>query len=224
MITIVLADDHDMVRAGLRLVLDRQPDMTVVAEARDGAEAVDVALRLEPTVAVLDVGLPGMDGLDALERIKARAPQIRVLMLSGLENEHYLLRALHGGASGYLLKQGTASDLVRAVRTVAHGELAFAWSGMTGLMEAYLTGGRREAHLPQHSTLTERERDVLRLVAVGHSNTEIAAQLDISPKTVDTHRTHLMDKLNLHTRAAVVLYALRHGYLVSAATVGSNSA
>ena len=217
MITILLADDHDMVRAGLRSVLERQPDMTVVAEACDGAAAVETALRLEPTVAVIDVGLPGMDGLDALERIKAHAPQIRVLMISGQENEQYLLRAAHGGASGYLLKQGSAADLVQAVRSVAKGELVFTWAGMTGLMEECLRGGRREAQLPRHSTLTERERDVLRLVAQGYSNTEIATRLMISPKTVDTHRTRLMSKLDLHTRAALVLYALRHGYLVATA-------
>lgn len=216
MIRILLADDHAMVRAGLRQILERQSDMTVVAEARDGAEAVDLTLREQPTVAVLDVGLPVMDGLDALERIKAHSPQTRVLMVTGMENERYLLRALRGGASGYLLKQAGAADLISAVRRVARGDLAFEWAGTTGFMEAYLDIGRNAPSLPQHSTLTARERDVLRLVAQGFSNTDIGTHLSISPKTVDSHRTRLMDKLDLHTRAALTKYALQNGYLVAA--------
>jgi two-component system response regulator NreC len=214
MIRILLADDHAMVRAGLRQVLERQPDMRVIAEARDGAEAVALALQLEPTVAILDIGLPGLDGLDALERIKARAPQIRALVLTGQENDHYVLRALRGGASGYLLKQSGAAELVRAVRAVARGDLAF--EGASGNEVVALYGGRHGPAPPHHSTLTERERDVLRLVARGYSNAEIAVQLDISPKTVDTHRTRVMDKLDLHSRVDLTTYALRQGYLVVA--------
>ncbi|HVC82560.1 MAG TPA: response regulator transcription factor [Chloroflexota bacterium] len=215
-IRILLAEDHDMVRAGLRLVLDRQPDMTVVAEAADGSDAVSEALRLLPTVAILDVGMPGMDGLDALERIKRRAPRIRVLMMSGLKREEHLLRALRSGASGFLLKEGSATDLVQAVRRVAHGELVVVWPHNTDLVDFALQTGRLDLRPPRHGMLTERERDVLRLVAEGHSNTEIALYLGIGPKTVDTHRMHVMDKLGLHSRADLTHFALAHGYLIVA--------
>jgi two-component system response regulator NreC len=211
-IRILLADDHAMVRTGLRLILDHQPDMCVIAEAQDGAEAVALALQLEPTVAILDIGLPDVDGLDALERIKARAPHIRVLMLTGQQNEQYIRRALQGGASGYLLKQNGARELVQAVRTVAHGDLSFESHHLAGcgVLEASHDGP------PSHTRLTERERDVLRLVAQGYSNGEIATRLRLSPKTVDTHRTRVMDKLGLHSRAALTTYALHQGYLIVA--------
>jgi two-component system response regulator NreC len=216
MIHILLVDDHALVRAGIRLVLDRQPDMVVVGEARTGAAAVALALRLQPTVVILDVGLSDMNGIDALERIKAQAPQIRVLMLSGMKNEQHLLRALRAGALGYVLKEARATALVRAVRRVARGELAVVWPEGTAPREWLLHAARYGLKPPRHSTLTEREREVLRLVARGYSNPEIARQLGISAKTVDSHRTHVMAKLDLHSRADVTRYALQQGYLVVA--------
>ncbi|HZS88832.1 MAG TPA: response regulator transcription factor [Chloroflexota bacterium] len=214
MIRILLAEDHAMVRAGLRQILERQPDMRVIAEAQDGAEAVALALRLQPTVAVLDIGLPEVDGLDALERIKAHAPQVHVLMLTGQQNEHYVRRALQGGASGYLLKRSGADELVQAVRTVARGQLAFDGAGIGDVVSVW--GGRDGPDLPAHSRLTAREREVLRLVAQGYSNGAIAARLNLSPKTVDTHRARVMAKLDLHNRAALTGYALHQGYVVVA--------
>lgn len=213
MITILLADDHAMVRAGLRAILDRQRDLRVIAEAQDGAEAVRLALDLQPRVAVLDIGLPVLSGLDALERIKAHAPQVRVLILTGQLHDAFVLRALWGGASGYLLKESRAAELVQAIRRVARGELAFEGAGVQDAV--MLSGGHARLVPPSHSTLTERERDVLRLVAAGYSNAEIGTRLGISPKTVDTHRTRVMDKLDLHSRADLTAYALREGYLVA---------
>jgi two-component system response regulator NreC len=215
MIRILLADDHAMVRTGLRLVLERQGDMTVVGEAQDGAEAVEMAVRLLPAVVILDIGLPGVDGLDALERIKARAPQVRALMLTGIDNQEYVHRALRSGASGFLLKQGSSGALVRAVRAVARGELAFEGAGDGGLTEADLWCERTARRRPPHSTLTAREREVLRLVAQGYSNADIAERLGISVKTVDTHRMRVMDKIDLHSRANLTRYALQHGFLVA---------
>ena len=213
MITILLADDHAMVRAGLRVILNQQRDMRVVAEAPDGAEAVRLALELQPRVAVLDIGLPMLSGLDALERIKAQAPQVQVLILTGQLHDGFVLRALWGGASGYLLKESRAADLVEAIRRVARGDLAFEGTGVREVVA--LSGGRSRRTPPHHSTLTERERDVLRLVAAGYSNAAIAVRLGISPKTVDTHRTRVMDKLDVHSRAGLTAYALREGYLVA---------
>ncbi len=216
MIRILLAEDHAMVRAGLRLILERQPDMTVVGEAHNGSEAVALALQRQPTVVVLDIGLPDMNGLDALEQIKACSPQIRVMMLSGMENEQFLQRALQCGALGYVLKQGSAAHLVRAVRTVAQGGLAVDWFGSAEPADAHLPGGRSGLTLPAHSSLTGRECEVLRLVAQGYSNTDTAVRLGISPKTVDTHRTHVMEKLGVHTRADLTRYALQYGYMIVA--------
>jgi two-component system, NarL family, response regulator NreC len=216
MIRILLAEDQAMVGAGLRLILEQQHDMVVVGEARNGPEAVALALRIHPTVVVLDIDQPDANGLDALERIKTRAPQIRVVVISGTKNEQYLERALRGGASGYVLKHGSADHFVHAVRIVAQGGLAIDWFGGIEPMDAYLPGGRRGLRLPAHSSLTERERDVLRLIAHGYSNTGIADSLGISCKTVDTHRAHLMDKLGLHTRVDLTHYALQHGYVTVA--------
>lgn len=213
MITLLLAEDHALVRAGLSLLLSQQHDLQVVAEAADGPEAVRLAPAVQPQVALLDVGLPGLSGLEALERIKAQAPQIRVLMLSGQLQEDSVRRAVWDGASGYLLKDRRLADLLQAIRQVARGALAFEGPGIAEVVA--LCGGRSGAPVPRHSTLTVRERDVLRLVAAGYSNGAIAAQLGISVKTVDTHRAHVMDKLDLHRRADLITFALREGYLVA---------
>jgi DNA-binding NarL/FixJ family response regulator len=216
MITILLAEDHAMVRTGLRLVLEREGDMTVVAEAVDGIEAVALALQLRPMVVVMDIGLPTMDGLDALARIKAAAPRMRVLMMTALEDDAYLLRALREGASGFVRKQSRPETLVAAVRAVARGELAFGGMGVSDHLAA-VQHGQSAPQPPRHSELTQREREVLALVAQGHSNSAIAGRLGISPKTVDTHRTRLMDKLGLHSRAGLTHYALQHGFVIDVA-------
>jgi two-component system response regulator NreC len=216
MIRTLIVEDHAMVRTGLRLVLERQPDICVVGEAQNGQEALECVEELEPDLLLLDLGLPDIDGVEVLERVKERHPSLHVLILSGLKNEQYLLRAMRSGASGFILKQGTAADLVRSVRAVAQGNLVVEWAGSSDAVELGLFSARQRRLLPQHSVLTKRERDVLRLVAQGHSNAEIAARLGISAKTVDTHRTHVMDKLDVHSRADLTRYALQHGYLVVA--------
>jgi two-component system response regulator NreC len=215
MIRLLLVDDHAMVRGGIRMVLERQPDMQVVAEAATGAQAVALALLLQPTVAILDVGLSDMDGIEALQRIKARAPQIRVLMITGTRNEQYLRRALEAGALGYVLKEGSSTDLVQAVRAVAHGESMVVWPGDSTSIEMLLQTAPLRLQPPRHSLLTRREREVLSMVATGYSNAMVASRLGISAKTVESHRTHLLEKLGLHCRADLTRYALDHGYLAS---------
>jgi two-component system response regulator NreC len=213
MIRLLLADDHAMVRGGIRMILERQPDMQVVAEAATGAQAVALTLLLQPTVAILDVGLSDMDGIEALQRIKVRAPQIRVLMITGTRNEQYLRRALEAGALGYVLKEGSSTDLVQAVRAVAHGESMVVWPGDHMSIEMLLHTAPLRLQPPRYSLLTRRECEVLRLVATGYSNAMVASRLGISAKTVESHRTHLMEKLGLHCRADLTQYALGHGYL-----------
>jgi two-component system response regulator NreC len=212
-IRILLAEDQAMVRAGLAAILGRETDFRVVAEAGTGGEALALALRLEPDVAVIDVDLRDMDGLEVLDRLRARGLPVRVLMLSASHHGSYLRRALQAGAAGYLPKRLGATDLVRAVRVAARGGSVFAAEGDgadLGLEYVQLA-----LLAPRHSSLTEREREVLHMVALGYSNTDIGSQLHISPKTVDSHRTHLMDKLGLHSRADLTRYALHHGYLVA---------
>jgi two-component system response regulator NreC len=216
MISIVVADDHAMVREGLCLILQRQADMTVVGQARTGAEAVALAEQLQPAVLVLDVGLPDIDGFEALEQVKACAPGVRVVMISGTNSEQYIQRAVRSGASGYVVKEGGAASLIHAVRTAAQGGLALDWRGSTNLVEPDVAGAFTRRATPPYGTLTWRERQVLRLVAQGYSNSEVAERLGISAKTVDSHRTRLMDKLNLHSRAALTRYALEYGYLIVA--------
>ena len=208
MIRIVLVDDHDMVRAGLRMILERQSDMCVVGEAAKGPEAIAVILRELPQIAIIDVDLPSMSGLDVLETIKRLAPGVAEIMITGWQNEAYLYRSLEGGAAGFLLKQHRSDVLIQAVRAVARGEKVIDWPSVPESNPADLR------ILPRHSVLTQRECDVLRLVAHGHSNPGIAAYLGISPKTVDSHRAHLMDKLDVHHRADLIRYALEKGYLM----------
>jgi two-component system response regulator NreC len=216
MIPIVVADDHAMVREGLCMILERQPDMTVMGQAETGAEAITLAHALKPVVLVLDVGLPDIDGFEVLEQVKEGSPEVRVIMISGTNSEQYIQRAVRAGASGYVVKEGGAANLIHAVRTVARGGMALNWRGNADFVEPDLTGDPTAQALRHASGLTWRERQVLRLVAQGYSNTEVAEHLGISAKTVDTHRTRVMDKLNLHSRAELTRYALRYGYLVVA--------
>jgi two-component system response regulator NreC len=217
MIHVLLVDDHAMVRGGIRMILERQPDMQVVGEAATGADAVALAFQLQPTVVVLDVGLADMDGIEVLRRIKASAPQIRVIMITGARNEHHLRRALEAGALGYVLKEGRSTDLVRAIRAVARGELMVVWPADGASIEMLLQTASLRLQPPRHSVLTQRECQVLGLVATGYSNAAVGRQLGISPKTVESHRTHLMEKLDLHCRSDLTRYALEHGYLAGIA-------
>jgi DNA-binding NarL/FixJ family response regulator len=210
-IRILLADDHAILRAGLRALLGAEPDMQVVGEAADGQEAVALALRLRPDVVVMDLAMPGMDGLTATRRITAQLPATRVLVLTMQAEDKYLLQVLEAGGAGYVRKRSAETDLLEAIRVVHRGEVYLYPSATRLLLEAYRRrerpGGVRE------SLLTEREQEVLQLTAAGYSNTEIARRIYLSPKTVDTYRQRIMEKLGLHHRAELVRYALDQGLL-----------
>jgi two-component system response regulator NreC len=214
-IRVLLVDDHAVLRSGLRVLLNGQPDMEVVGEAAEGAEAVREALRLRPDVVLMDVAMSGEGGLDATRQIKAQAPPIKVLVLSMYDDESYLRRALEVGASGYALKRAADTDLLSAIRAVARDEM-YLHPALTRVVVADLL--RREAPSqptvrPDDPRLTEREAEVLRLVALGHTNQEIAEALSLSVKTVESYKGRLMEKLGLRGRAALVRYAVEAGLL-----------
>jgi two-component system, NarL family, response regulator NreC len=210
-IRVLLADDHAVLRAGLRALLSAEPDMEVVGEAGDGAEAVTLAAQLLPDVVVMDISMPVKDGLAATSEITAGLPETRVLVLTMHAEEQYLLKVLEAGGSGYVLKRSADTELMEAIRTVQRGEAYLYPSATRLLLQAYQHGDR--AAPPAGGKLSEREEEVLRLTAEGYSNTEIGAQLYLSPKTVDTYRQRIMEKLGLHHRAELVRYALETGLL-----------
>lgn len=212
MIRILLADDHRLVRRGVRLILDSEPDLSVVAEASDGAEALEVLREVEVDLAVLDVTMPRMTGLQAAREIARRAKPPRMLMLSMHDNEQYFFESLKAGASGYVLKSVADEDLVAACRTAMRGQ-AFVYPGaMSALVRDYLDRLRRGEQLPR-TLLTAREDEVLKLIAEGHSSREIARLLSISPKTVERHRANILAKLGMSDRTQVTRYAIRAGLI-----------
>jgi len=210
-ITVLLADDHAVLRAGLRALLNAEPDMEVVGEAGNGEEAVRLAEQLTPDVVVMDISMPVMDGLAATRAITTRMPDTRVLVLTMHAEEQYLLKVLEAGGSGYVLKRSADTELMEAIRAVHRGEAFLYPSATRMLLSAYQRGDRSAP--PAGGRLSEREADVLRLTAEGYSNSEIGAQLYLSPKTVDTYRQRIMEKLALHHRAELVRYALATGLL-----------
>ena len=207
---LLLADDHAMVRRGLRLILDAEPDLEVLAEAGDGAEAVEQALRNEIHLAILDVSMPRLTGLQAAREIARQRPETRVLMLSMHDNEEYLFEALSVGASGYVLKSAVDQDLVSACRAALRGEPFLYPAAVTTLIRTHLERRREE---PDHDPLSPREQQVLKLIAEGLSGREIAQQLGISPRTVERHRANLLEKLELQDRVEVTRYAIRRGLI-----------
>ncbi len=208
-IRVLLADDHDVVRKGLRYVLERQQEMVVVGEAGNGREAVKLAEELTPDVVIMDVAMPQLNGIEATAQIIKRNPQTMVIVLSMHSDEGYLVRALTAGAKGYLLKDSAESDLVRAVQTVAKRKPFFSPVIAQTLLEDYLQHLQGKNLQDSYDLLTEREKEVLQLLAEGKSNKEVAELLNLSLYTVETHRSHLMQKLNLHNTAEIVLYAVR---------------
>ena len=211
-VTLLLADDHHVVRQGLRALLQAEPDFRVVGEASDGLEVVDLVERLRPTVLVVDLMMPGLNGLEVTRQVSKRSPQTRVLILSMHSNEAYVLEALRNGAAAYVLKDSSAADLVHAVREVAAGRRYLSAPLSDLAIETYRQKAK-EATLDIYETLTTREREVLHLAAEGRSGSDIASRLSISPRTVETHRANLMRKLGLHTQTDLVRYALRRGIL-----------
>jgi two-component system response regulator NreC len=207
----MLADDHAVLRAGLRALLNAEPDLTVVGEAADGAEAVERATQLRPDVIVMDIQMPRMSGLDATRALRARGIPSKVLILTMHAESQYLLPLLEAGGAGYVLKSGADTELIEAIRTVHRGEVFLYPAATKLLVDGYLDRSARDED--PHDGLTEREREVLKLVAEGYSGTEIGERLVISPKTVDTYRERIMQKLGLRHRYELVRYALRKGML-----------
>ncbi|HXV34204.1 MAG TPA: response regulator transcription factor [Gaiellaceae bacterium] len=209
---ILLADDHAVVRKGLRLVLDGEQDLEVVAEAGDGAEAIERALEEDVDLAVLDVAMPRMTGLQAAREISRRRPEVRILILSMYDNEQYFFEALRVGASGYVLKSVADRDLVEACRASMRGEPFLYPAAVSALIRNYLEGGDRGEDAPG-TVLTPRESEILKLVAEGHSSKEIAALLVISVKTVERHRANILEKLGMRDRVELTRYAIRLGLI-----------
>ena len=207
-IRLVLADDHTILREGIRALLEDQPDMAVVGEAEDGRQAVQLTHDLRPNVVLMDIAMPLLNGLEATRQIKRDHPEIHVLVLTMHENEEYIHEVLAAGASGYVLKQAAASELVAAIRAVHHGEAVLSPAITRVVIQDYL---RSEAAQPviASNELTSREREVLQLIAEGHTSKEIAEMLTLSVKTVQAHRTSLMQKLDLHDRGDLIKYAIQ---------------
>lgn len=212
-IRILLADDHTILRAGLKMMLNAQPDMEVVGEAQDGRYAIHEVQRLQPDIVLMDITMPGVNGIEATRQIKKLFPEVKVLVLTMHENDEYVFQTLRAGASGYMLKEAADTELISALRAVHSGQFYLSPAAQSVMVGDYLQRVRIGEEKDSYSSLTEREREILKLVAAGHTNNQIAELLVISPKTVDTHRTHVMDKLNLHSRAALVKYAMRRGLL-----------
>jgi two-component system response regulator NreC len=212
-IRIVLADDHAVVRSGLRMLLDARSDMQIVGEAENGLEAVERAKALQPDVILMDVQMPDMNGIEATKRITDVAPDCAVLALTMHENDHYFFEMLHAGASGYVPKRAAPDDLISAIQSVAAGEVYLYPSLAKKLVQDYLRRAEAGDQPLVEDALTPRELEVLVLIAEGKTNAEIADDLVISIKTVDRHRENIMQKLNLHSRIDLVKYALRKGLI-----------
>jgi len=207
---ILLADDHPVVLRGLRMVLDAQPDFAVVAEAGDGREAVAKALELDVDLAILDVAMPGQTGLQAAGELKRRRPGLRTLMLSMYDSEQYFFEALKAGASGYVLKSAADRDLVEAVRAAVRGEPFLYPAAVSALIRDYLDRASQGEETPS-DPLTPRELEIVKLVAEGHTTDEIASTLVISKRTVEHHRSHILEKLGMRDRVELARYAIRRG-------------
>ena len=208
-VKVMIADDHPLVRSGLRALLERDDEFQVIAEAADGYEAIDLAVLHKPDVILLDVGMPRLNGPDAAQSISQKVPAARIVMLSMHSDEAYVLRALKAGARGYLLKASPEADVIAAIRAVAAGNAYFSPSITKLLVEEYVVEARRRGIEDSYDLLSTREKEILQLLASGKSNREIADLLYISVATVETHRNNIFQKLHLHNLAELILYAVR---------------
>jgi two-component system, NarL family, response regulator NreC len=210
---ILLADDHTVVRQGLRKVLEERPDWVVVAEAGNGREAVQKAEEMKPDVAILDVAMPLLNGIEATRQIVKRSPGTRILVLTMHSDEAYVNQILKAGATGYLLKDSADVDLIQAVGAVSQGKSFFSPGVARLMLDDYVRQLADKGITDRYESLSEREREIFQLIAEGKANKEIAAILSISPSTVETHRARIMEKLDLHSAAEIVLYAVRRGVI-----------
>jgi DNA-binding NarL/FixJ family response regulator len=210
---ILLADDHIVMRTGLRALLERQPNLEVVGESENGRETVALAASLRPDVVVMDVGMPVLNGIEATQTIVTQCPTIAVVILSMHADESYVMRALKAGARGYLLKDSAAADLISAIQAVSQNKSFFSPKVSRILAEDYIRVLKQKGAVDSYDLLTSREREILQLLAEGKANKEVATDLNISPYTVETHRSHIMEKLNLHNPAELILYAVRKGII-----------
>jgi two-component system, NarL family, response regulator NreC len=212
-IRILLADDHQLMRSGVRLMLEREADLAVVGEASDGREAVSMAKTLKPEVVVMDIGMPNLNGIEAAHQMTQDNPQLAVVMVSMHSDESYVLRALKAGARGYLLKDSAEADLIKAVHAVGSGKSFFSPVVSKMLLDDYVRKLKRSGTEDAYDLLTPREREILQLIAEGKSNKDIANLLDLSVYTIESHRSNLMEKLNVRGLPELILYAVRKGII-----------
>lgn len=217
-ITLVVADDHTIVRRGLVSLLSLNPELEVVGEAADGRAAVDEAIKHDPDVVLLDIGMPVLNGLEATRQIRKKVPHARILILSAFDNDEYVIQVVRSGANGYMLKNTTADELYQAIKTVFSGRTYYSSSVSRVLFDEYLktegtSHGVTDTPLPV-SPLTTREREILQLIAEGETHTQVAEQLHISVRTVDTHCNNIMKKLDIHDRSGLVTYAIKNGIVI----------
>ena len=212
-VRILLADDHTVMRAGLRALLERQPNLEVVGEAGDGRQTVELASSHVPDVVVLDIAMPNLNGVEATRRMVSKQPTISVVILSMYSDESYVMRALEAGARAYLLKDSAVTDLIRAIEAVSQGKSFFSPKISRILAEEYVHALKQKGVADSYELLTPREREILQLLAEGKTNKEVATSLNISVYTAETHRGNILQKLNLHSSAELVLYAVRKGII-----------
>jgi len=210
---ILLADDHVVMRTGLRALLERQPNLEVVGESENGRETIALVASLRPDLVVMDVGMPVLNGIDATRTIVSENPTTAVIILSMYADESYVMRALKAGARGYLLKDSAPADLISAIQAVSQNKSFFSPKVSRILAEDYVRVLRQKGAVDSYDLLTSREQEILQLLAEGKVNKEVATALNISPYTVETHRKHILEKLNLHNPAELILYAVRKGII-----------
>jgi len=210
---ILLADDHTVMRSGLRALLERQDNFEIVGEAENGRDAISLSGSLHPDVVIMDVGMPLLNGIEATKALLKQSPSTGVVILSMHSDEAYVMRSLQAGARAYLLKDSAASDLLSAIDAVSRGKSFFSSAVSRLLAEDYIRVLKQKGAVDSYELLTMREREILQLLAEGRSNKEVAAELSISPYTVETHRGHILEKLGLHTPAELILYAVRKGII-----------
>ncbi len=214
-IRVLLAEDHTIVRKGLRSLLDKESGIKVIGEAEDGRDAIKKTEALQPDVVVMDIAMPGLNGLEATRQLKKRFPEMKFIILTVHANEEYVLQTLRAGASGYLVKKAAPSELISAIQAVCQGESYLSPSISRTVIDEYLRKTEKMSERDEiYGKLTDREREVLQLIAEGHTNRKISELLHVSIKTVETHRAHIKDKLNVSSTAELIQHAIRKGFLI----------